>query len=190
MYPVIKKIQYQGLENVLKQKGKIQTMFAMESLHVSGQRSGYFPEKLQKGENGQPQPCNGVFWSISHKEEYAAGLVSKIVAGIDLEKIKDISPSVFERVVEKKEKQCFVEDEDKIIFFRCFTAKEAVLKAVGIGLSGLSGTDVINVKDHMNLLLKYKSDEYKVEHIFFDNYIASIVKGVNKINFEVEWQID
>ena len=123
---------------------------------------------------------------VSHKKEYAAGLVSKSAAGIDLEKIKKVSVFLFKRIVGKKEKQCFKEDDSDIIFFRCFTAKEAVLKAVGIGLIGLSHINVIKVEDSENLLLKYKNIEYKVEHVFFDKHIASVVKD----NYKVEWYID
>ncbi|MCK5099761.1 MAG: 4'-phosphopantetheinyl transferase superfamily protein [Desulfobacteraceae bacterium] len=141
---------------------------------------------MEKGKNGQPQPSNGTFWSVSHKNEYAAGLVSKSAAGIDLEKIKDISVSLFNRIVRKQEKQCFREDDYNIIFFRCFTAKEAVLKSVGVGLIGLSDINVIKVEDSENILLRYKNIEYKVEHVFFDKHIASVVKD----NYKVKWHID
>ena len=154
----------------------------------------FFPEKLGKGKNGQPEPCNGIFWSVSHKKEYAAGLVSKSAAGIDLEKIKDISVSLFNRIVRKKEKQCFREDDSNIIFFRCFTAKEAVLKAVGVGLVGLSHINVIKVENAENILLRYKNIEYQVEHVFFDKHIASVVKGAcsddNQNNYQGNYQDD
>ncbi|MCK5542822.1 MAG: 4'-phosphopantetheinyl transferase superfamily protein [Desulfobacterales bacterium] len=161
-------------------------MFGKKSLDASGQKSGFFPGKLEKGENGQPLPSNNVFWSVSHKDEYAAGLVSKSAAGIDVEKIKDISPALFNKIVSHKEKECFKTDEDNIIFFRCFTAKEAVLKAVGVGLAGLHDILIIKVEDPFNIWLKYKDVKYKVEHIFFDKYIASIVKD----NYKIEWQVD
>ena len=141
---------------------------------------------MEKDERGQPQPCNGVFWSVSHKKEYAAGLVSKSDAGIDLEKIKDVSVPLFKRIVGEREKQCFKENDCNIIFFRCFTAKEAVLKAVGVGLVGLSHINVIKVENAENILLRYKNIEYQVEHVFFDKHIASVVKD----NYKVNWQID
>ncbi len=161
-------------------------MCAIKSLKASGQRSGFYPEKLTKAENGQPLPFNGIFWSVSHKTEYTAGLVSKSAAGIDLERIKDVSEPLFKRIVKSHERKCFKEDDHNIIFFRCFTAKEAVLKAVGIGLIGLSNVNIIKVVDSNNILLRYKKDEYKVEHIFFDKYIVSVVKD----NYKVSWQID
>ena len=165
-------------------------MFAIKSLNASGEKSGFFPEKLEKGKNGQPLPSNNVFWSVSHKDEYAAGLVSKSVAGIDIEKIKDVSPPLFNRIVSWKEKKRFKADVDTVIFFRCFTAKEAVLKAVGVGLLGLHDIIVTSVEDSLNIGLKYKEVEYKVEHIFFDKYIASVVKNDCKDAYNVEWQID
>ncbi|MCD4741935.1 MAG: 4'-phosphopantetheinyl transferase superfamily protein [Desulfobacteraceae bacterium] len=174
----------------LKNKREVLRICAIKSLHASGQKSGFFPEKLEKGENGQPLPSNNVFWSISHKDEYAGGLVSKSIAGIDVEIIKNISLPLFNRIVSQKEKKCFKTDEDKIVFFRCFTAKEAVLKALGVGLVGLSYVSVIKVEDSLNMLLRYKNKEYKVEHIFFDKYIASVVKDDSKDTYKVEWCID
>ena len=161
-------------------------MCAIKSLKASGQRSGFYPEKLTKAENGQPLPFNGIFWSVSHKTEYTAGLVSKSAAGIDLERIKDVSVPLFKRIVNSHERKYFKEGDRNIIFFRCFTAKEAVLKALGVGLTGLSDINIIKVQDPQNILLRYKNDEYKVEHIFFDKYIASIVKD----SYNVSWQID
>jgi len=158
----------------------------LDSLKASGKLSGFFPEKLLKGDNGRPLPSNGVFWSLSHKNGYAAGLVSKSPAGIDIEKIKNISDPLFQRIVSNREKKCFEINDQKIIFFRCFTAKEALLKYVGIGLAGLADVNVIKVKDFYNLILVYQGIKYKVEHIFFDKYIASIVKD----NYKIKWHID
>lgn len=148
--------------------------------------SGFYPEELIKGKNGQPLPSNSIFWSVSHKGEYTAGLVSKSAAGIDIERIKDVSEPLFKRIINDEEKRCFKTDDNNIIFFRCFTAKEAVLKAVGIGLAGLHDTCVVRVEDAANLFLRHRNTEYKVEHVFFDKYIASVVKD----NFKVRWQID
>jgi 4'-phosphopantetheinyl transferase len=190
LYPVIRKIKPNFVNNDLKNKLEILRIYAIKSLHASGKKSGFFPGKLEKGKNGQPLPSNNVFWSVSHKDEYAAGLVSKSVAGIDIEKLKDVSPPLFNKIVSPKEKKRFKADADDIIFFRCFTAKEAVLKAVGIGLVGLHDIVVIKTEDSLNTWLKYKDIEYKVEHIFFDKYIASVVKDDCKDNYKVEWQID
>ncbi len=190
LYPVIQKIGQNFKDIKLKNRSKIHTQCAKKSLYASGEKSGFFPEKLEKGENGQPLPSSNVFWSVSHKEEYVAGLVSKSAAGIDVEKIKSISPALFNRIVSPKEKKCFGSDTDNNIFFRCFTAKEAVLKAVGVGLAGLGDTLITKEEDLLNTWLKYKDGVYKVEHIFFDKYIASVVKDDGKDNYKVEWQID
>lgn len=191
LYPVIQKIHYHahGYDNnkpSTRIKIKIQSMCALDSLKASGQRSGFYPEKLRKGARGQPLPSNGVFWSVSHKGDYTAGLVSKSAAGIDVELIKNVSDPLSKRIVSENEKKCFEDDDSDIIFFRCFTAKEAVLKSAGVGLTGLSGISVVKVEDLRTLILEYKNTEYKVEHIFFDKYIASVVKD----NYKVKWHIE
>ncbi len=181
---------YDSAKSELKQKKENQTLCAVKSLYVSGEKSGFFPENLKKGDNGQPLPSKGVFWSISHKDEYAAGLVSKSPAGIDLEKLKNIALPLFKKIVSPHEKQCFNKERDNIIFFKCFTAKEAVLKAVGVGLTGLSDIVVTKADDSFNTWLSYKNIEYKVEHFFFDKYIASVVKNDLDYHYEIEWCID
>jgi len=57
-----------------------------------------------------------------------AGVVSKAPVGIDIEKIKPISDSLFNRIVDVEELKCFDDESKQVIFFRSFTAKEAVLK--------------------------------------------------------------
>jgi 4'-phosphopantetheinyl transferase len=187
---VIQKIGQNVAENDVKNRSKVQTMCAKQCVYASGQKAGLVPEKLEKGENGQPLPSNNVFWSVTHKGEYAGGLVSESVAGIDIEKIKNISPALFDRIVNHNEKKCFNSEKDSIIFFRCFTAKEAVLKSVGVGLAGLSDILIIKVDDSLNIRLKYKDTKYWVEHIFFDKYVASVVKNDGKKSYQVEWQIE
>ena len=71
------------------------------------------------------------------------------------------------------------------MFFRYWTAKEAVLKAVGIGISGLSQCRVKAVPDDSHLRLEYAGGIYRVEHFFFDGHVASVVKN----RFQVDWAL-
>ncbi len=172
-----------------KQKNRLLKQCAREALNASSVRSGLFLEKLEKDEKGRPLPSNNFFWSISHKNEFAGGVVSKSAIGIDIEKIKNISTHLFNRIVSSEEKKCFKKDDDPTIFFRCFTAKEAVLKAVGVGLPGLKDIVATKAEDPLTLCLDYKNIAYKVEHIFFNKYIATIVKDDSRNKYKVEWQI-
>ncbi len=67
------------------------------------------------------------------------------------------------------------ETADDLLFFRYWTAKEAVLKSVGIGLNALSKCRVIEIVDDHHLMLSYKHHEYDVEHFYFNGHIAAIL---------------
>ena len=76
---------------------------AREALKVSAERSGVMLEKLLKDENGAPCPVNGNYWSLSHKPEYVAAVISKDKVGIDIEEMKPRDELLFARVASDKE---------------------------------------------------------------------------------------
>ena len=162
--------------------------FARTSVMISGQLTGLVPDLLETGKNGEPLSSKGVCWSLSHKLDFVAGVVSKVPAGIDLEKIKPVSRRLFDRVVHETERGEFgTEDRADTIFFRTFTAKEAVLKCVGTGLSGLTHVNVIRVVDACNIDLRYHGRNFRVESTCFDGHIASMVKTEAD---RVEWRFE
>ena len=59
--------------------------------------------------------------------------------------------------------------------FRYWTAKEAVLKSLGIGLTGLSQCRIIQIVDDHHLKLSCKHKEFDVEHFYFNGHIAAIL---------------
>ena len=75
-------------------------------------------------------------------------------------------------------------NQDKmLVFFRVFTAKEAVLKNAGIGFKGLSKVKIHTVVDNYHLIVHYLDQKYQVENFYFDGYIASVTKD----NVGIEW---
>lgn len=128
-----------------------------------------------------PLPCGGIYWSITHKPGCVAGLVSRSGAGIDIEQIKPVSSYLFKRICSKREKALFGKDDENLVFFKCFTAKEAVLKLLGIGLKGLACIKVIQITDILNTILEYNNCIYLVEHFIVDGHVASVVKGRSKV---------
>ncbi len=71
-----------------------------------------------------------------------------------------------------------------LIFFKIFTAKEAVLKACGIGLKGISKIKVVNASNFFHTILEYNKIFYTVEHFILDSHLASVVKHNTKIIWE------
>jgi len=181
LYPVLLKVP--ETSGLLKSGDK--TIFpgrcARQSLRISGEYSGFYPEKLKKNKKGKPLSCRGIYWSISHKPGCTAGIVARFDTGIDIEKIKPVSIPLFKRICSPEEKCLFETDNINLIFFRCFTSKEAVLKLIGTGLQGLKGVRVIEVPDHLNAVLMVDGDIHRVEHFIVDGYISSVVKGDSRV---------
>lgn len=163
---------------------KVLGNMARQALRISGERSGIYPEILSKGEAGQPLPAQGVHWSIAHKPEVVAGVVSPVSAGIDVETLKPVSKLLFEKIVTAQELVCFKDKDPIDVFFKTFTAKEAVLKAKGVGLSGLSRVRVVGAPHNEITLINDGTGVYAVEHFLVDGHVASVVKG----GFEVVWE--
>jgi 4'-phosphopantetheinyl transferase len=112
--------------------------------HLLGRYERIDPAKIQftRGARGKPElkPATGLQFNVSHSGGMAAiALCTQCQIGIDLEKIRplpemqDIANRVFcsEEVAEIMSlPQC----EQRHAFFRCWTRKEAYVKAIGDGL--------------------------------------------------------
>jgi len=189
LYPVIKSVP----DSIKKMKGrqKVESLsrFSRKSVCLSSVKSGYGDVCLEKNEFGVPRPYNGVYWSVSHKTDFVAGVVSKKKVGIDIEQIKSVSSGLFKKIVHSDEKKLFNDLQDypdeTMIFFRTFTAKEAVLKRNQTGISKLSKTRVKMVSGQTHLVVEFEGKNFSVEHFYLDDHIASVTKDL----FDVEWTV-
>ncbi len=184
IYPVILRVPPLGTLPKGRSRVKALGDYARQSLRVSGERSGFYPGMLLKGDAGEPLPCGGIHWSISHKPEFVAGVVSHVPVGIDIERVKPVSNNLFNRILTLEEVACFGANDRAQAFFRTFTAKEAVLKTQGVGLAGLSRVRVVAVPSPMVTLLDYQGRVCAVEHFWVDGHIASVVRE----GFDVVWE--
>jgi 4'-phosphopantetheinyl transferase len=160
---------------------------ARKALQMSAAKSGVRLDQLVKDENGVPQPCNGTFWSVTHKTQYVAGVAAPSPTGIDVERIRDFSDGLFKKTGSDREWQLADQAKDPVMaFFRVWTAKEAVLKATGIGIKDLLKCRVRQIVDDTHLRIHYESRDWLIEHFVFDRHIASIVQDHYRINWSVE----
>jgi 4'-phosphopantetheinyl transferase len=184
LFPVIlsvppEKKQLRGRERVA-----FLSQLARCAVERSSQKTGIRISCLKKDEKGIPIPSDGVHWSISHKPEYVIGVVSLKKIGIDIEKFRTYSTGLERKVADLQEWKLYKSDRSELLF-RYWTAKEAVLKAEGIGLSGLSACKIVKVIDETNLIANFQNQNRIVEHFFFKNHVAAIVKN----NYRVEWTL-
>lgn len=157
---------------------------ARKALHVSAKKSGRTLGNLSKDPDGVPLPIGGTYWSITHKSEYVGAVVAPERVGIDIEKIRPCSPALFKKTANDSEWILGSEDTQRL-FFRFWTAKEAVLKASGTGIADLLKCRIIQITDKDHLHVDYLNQQWTVEHFFFDGHIASVVQNA----FQIQWTL-
>ena len=182
LFPVVLPVAQVGRELPGVERVAWLSRVSREALRLSAERSGVALVQLCKDENDAPCPSNGNYWAVSHKSKYVAAVVSKDRIGIDIEEIRPRSESIFGLVASDEEWR-LSQDRSWGTFFRYWTAKEAVLKAVGIGISGLKACRIISIPDESHIVLDYRDRLCIVEHLYHDNHIVSVVRDDN----EIEW---
>lgn len=184
VHPVILSVpeEYQAL--AIKEKTRYLSRYARTALKISAQKSKIFiPDNLPKDKDGVPLAINSWYWSLTHKPEYVGAVISPARIGIDIEKIRPVSDALFQKTASDKEWE--LGDKSETLFFRYWTAKEAALKATGKGLSELSQCIVSEISDEHYIMLEYAGRAWRIEQIYIDGHIASVVKD----DYQIEWQI-
>ncbi len=106
---------------------------------------GTHPEALEilAAPHGKPylaRPEIPLYFNLTHSGEYAAvALARDCEIGIDIEKIRKIEPGFAKRFFSEAENEaitCLPVAERQLAVIRCWSRKEAVLKAQGVGLLG------------------------------------------------------
>jgi 4'-phosphopantetheinyl transferase len=183
LFPVVMPVIEVGHKPRGKEKVDHLSRSAREVLKLSAAKSGVRLGELLKDEKGVPCPINGNYWSLSHKPKYVAAVVSKNKIGIDIEEMKPRPDSLFDYVASDKEWE--LKERSWETFFRYWTAKEAILKVIGIGISGLKTCRIISVPDENHIILDYKGHSFLVEQLRYKNYIVSVLKNDNQIEWVV-----
>ena len=187
IYPVIMKIskwRYDSLTR--KQRVGFLSDRARMALRISADKLGFGLDTafLKKDENSAPLPVNGFFWSLTHKPDFVGAVMSPWKIGIDIEKIKPCSEKLYEKIADYKEWSVCAQEKNRV-FFRFWTAKEAVLKKNGVGISHLGKCKIVRIDDDFHLTAEFNKNMVMVEHFYFNGHIASVTKDKH----EIEWII-
>ncbi|MEA3435738.1 MAG: 4'-phosphopantetheinyl transferase superfamily protein [Thermodesulfobacteriota bacterium] len=184
IFPVVLSVPDSAKELTRRARVKYLSQHARRALEISAEKSGIKLGELIKEDNGSPLPFDGNYWSVTHKPEYVGGVIASELIGIDIEKIRPCSKALFKKTADNRE--WALSDTDPLpLFFRYWTAKEAVLKAGGKGLTDLSNCRIVQITDDNHLIIKYKNKKWFVEQFFFNGHVASVIKTTSHI----EWTI-
>jgi 4'-phosphopantetheinyl transferase len=184
LYPVVMPVS--GDVQRLSGRHKVAALSdcARQALQLSAERSGIVLGELQKDGDDIPLPFGGYHWSVSHKPKYVAAVIGRGRMGIDVEEIEPRKEAIFGHVAGDEEWRLFGgKSWDSL--YRCWTAKEAVVKSTGTGLAGLKSCRVDDVLDATSISLSFEGRSYRVAQTRVDGHIFSVLKGESL----VEWVI-
>jgi 4'-phosphopantetheinyl transferase len=183
LQPVILPISSQDRELKGRDRVLAQSRTAREALALSCAANGIAMGPLEKDDRNAPRPFDNRYWSISHKSRYVAAVVSASPIGIDIEEITPRTTELLAHVADDAE-WALAADRDWNTFFRFWTAKEAVLKAVGIGIRHMKQARIHRMPDNDSIEVHYDGRLWPVRHLRFDDHIVSLTHDT-----DVHWNL-
>jgi 4'-phosphopantetheinyl transferase len=181
IYPVIMPVADHEVRLTGRAKVQALSRRAREALSLSAQKSSLVLTVLDKDPDGVPLPDHGVYWSLTHKSAFVGAVAANWPIGIDIEKIRPPSPALRQRIADPQEWRLASGRDLDRLFFQYWTAKEAVLKAVGKGMAGLSRCRIVQILDPTSLALAYEDRPFLVEERFFAGHVVAVVKKVERV---------
>ena len=161
----------------------VRSLAARKALARSARLGGIILGPLEKNDQGAPIPVNGTYWSLSHTDKYVGGVSGRLPVGIDIEEIVPFSQILVEQVASQDEWSLADSMQDHT-FSRYWTAKEAVLKAVGAGLQGLPRCRIRELINENLMILSFGSENWIVQN----SYDApGHVVSVASLDVNIEW---
>ena len=139
-------------------------------LHIPSEHVDRF---LKKSLQGYYDNENNSYWSISHKHGRIAAAVDGRPLGIDIEKIQPKDPLLF-NIFDQKEWE-ILEQKKWPQFYRGWTAKEATLKTLSLGLDQHANVHIVKNSDNM-LLLAYEKQHITANIFKEDDFIIAVAQ--------------
>ena len=167
-----------GRDRVLAQSRR-----AREALAFSCTATGVPLGPLTTDARGAPIPFDDTHWSLSHKTRFVAAVVGPVPIGIDIEEVRPRNEELYDYVA--GEAEWALADRNWETFFRYWTAKEAVLKTAGVGLSHLRKAKIHALLGKDYLIVDYGSLLWPVKHFRFQDHIVALMHD----DYEVVWDL-
>jgi 4'-phosphopantetheinyl transferase len=190
--PVIRPTPGRGERLSARERVLNRRLGARMALHDSASMSSAELGPLEKDGRDAPLPSNGWHWSITHCSEVVAGVVFRSPVGLDVQRVEVRKPDLIPPVTSHDELVLFGGFSWRA-FTRAWSAKEAVLKLLGVGIGELSQSHIVAVPDDASLVLTHGNRTYYVHQKTFeqarDVFVAAVCADV-KGDVELSWIVD
>lgn len=186
LYPVVLTVPTHLRHLRGRPKVAILSRLARVAVRLSARLTGVKLPAFDKNCKGAPQPIAGVHWSVTHKSAFVAGIVSAAPVGIDIERVGTPAEGLYRRIAAEEEWRLGRDMAGALLFYRVWTAKEAVLKAEGVGLRGLSRCRLTAIDSGVHLQLAFDRRSWRVVHYRLPNHIVALTWRGEVI----QWQVD
>jgi len=166
-----------------------QREYARMALRECAVLSGAPLEGYRQDDQDVPLPNEGFSWSVSHKRRWAAAVVSDRPVGIDIECLTPRRDGLFDMVG--------VEQEWRILggrtwenFYRLFTAKEATLKANGLGIGCLLECRLVEALPDGGTTLEHQDRRWPIEYSPCPEHLAAVCGNGHPIQWRVAGSVE
>ncbi len=186
LYPVVLRVPAPVHKLPARARVASLSRLARMAARLSAVLAGVAPPVFAKDDQGTPRAWNGIHWSVSHKPDFVAGVVAAAPVGIDIEHIGSPSEALYRRIAAAEEWQLRRKPISPRQFYRVWTAKEAVLKAEGIGLRGLSRCRVTAMPAGGPMRLVFDRRAWMVVHHELSDHVVALTGGSGPIHWQIE----
>jgi len=170
----IKKEKKIKIKKLLKKEDKQRSILG-EKLLIEGLKYyniNYKKNNITTNEYGKPY-INGIYYNISHKNDYVICALDKNEIGIDIEKIRKININNINQYTTENEKKYILENNNYIYerAFEIYTLKEAYFKMKGTNLNNIKNIE-FTIKNNK---IKCSDKTVNLKLIkYIENYVIAI----------------
>jgi 4'-phosphopantetheinyl transferase len=184
LHPVLMSVPG-GADLPRSQRLSAQRSVSRQAVDESARLCGLAPRGWPRDGRGVPVPADGIYWSLTHKPAWTAGVVSDDPVGIDIEAISPRRNTILFDKLAGADEWAIAGGRTWPNFFRLWTAKEATLKANSVGIGRLGECRVVAVHDETHLTVAFQGREWTVEQFYHDGHVAAVTAGAD----EVVWTV-
>lgn len=157
-----------GVQRVASQRRDARTALA-EGCLLDGVELG----PLEHDERDAPVPFDGVHWSLSHTRVWVAAALDRAPIGVDVESLR-LPRGPRETALSDAERALLADASLELAFTRCWTAKEAVLKLVGVGLLELGRCRLVDLTPDGECLIEHRSATRLVQQRYLGDHVLAV----------------